>query len=182
MKDNHTTYSYLDGEETTRRRELVYGMVREPPSPYYSHQAIVTSLVATLAPVVRARGLGRLCVSPIDVVLDERKALIVQPDVVFVSTARLDIIRNQIWGAPDLVIEVLSWGTTRYDRTRKLAWYRRYGVGEYWLADPHERAIEVVRFPSTPRGRLRRRVFTGGAPLVSAVLPDLRMPAAVAFE
>ena len=57
---------------------------------------------------VDACELGAVCVSPVDVVLDEAEALIVQPDIIYVSRQRLAIVRNQVWGAPDLVIEVLS--------------------------------------------------------------------------
>jgi len=59
MAIRRTTWSYLDEPETLRRRELEYGMVREPPAPFYDHQAVVTNLVALLAPRVRARELGR---------------------------------------------------------------------------------------------------------------------------
>jgi Uma2 family endonuclease len=182
MGYSDATWEYLRGPETMRRRELLYTQVHEPPAPYYSHQAVVTNLVSALAPAVRQRGLGRICVSPIDVVLDERKALILQPDLVFISTARLGIIRNQIWGAPDIAIEVLSEGTTRYDRTRKLGWYRRYGVREYWLVDPLERAIEVIAFPSLAGARARRRICRQPAPVVSAALGGLQLPTDRLFD
>ena len=181
MAIRRNTWSYLDEPETLRRRELEYGMVREPPAPFYDHQAVVTNLVALLAPWVRARELGRLCVSPIDVVLDAHNALIVQPDAVFISTPRLGIIRHQIWGAPDLVIEVLSPGTMRRDRTRKLAWYRRYGVREYWLVDPARHTVDVVSLAVGGEPTARRRV-RGHALVVSAVLPGLEIRASDLFE
>lgn len=180
MAIRRSTWSYLDEPETLRRRELEYGMVREPPAPFYDHQAVVTNLVALLAPRVRARALGRLCVSPIDVVLDADHALIVQPDAVFISTPRLGIIRDQIWGAPDLVVEVLSPGTMRRDRTRKLAWYRRYGVREYWLVDPKRHTVDVVRLAAAGE-RIARRRIRGRGLVVSTVLPDLGIRASDLF-
>ena len=39
-------------------------------------------------------------------------------------------------GTPDLVIEVLSKGTSQYDKTEKKEVYAQYGVKEYWLIDP----------------------------------------------
>lgn len=169
---------YLDGRETLRRRELEWGVVRDAPSPIYSHQALVTRLVVLLDAHVRPRGLGRVVVAPIDVVLDEERALIVQPDVVFVSAARQPIVSRQIWGAPDLVVEVLSPGTAGRDRGRKLVWYARYGVRECWLAVPRRQQIEVHEFGERPRVRRydRRRV------LHSAVLPALRLPVSEVFE
>jgi Uma2 family endonuclease len=174
-----TTEDYLTMVETMRRRELVYGMVREPPAPFYRHQSAVTGLTVELSRHVRRRGLGRVCVSPIDVVLDPERALILQPDVIFVSNARLRIIRDQIWGAPDLVVEVLSKGTHRYDRTRKVDWYREYGVREYWMADPVNRRIEVVAFSCDGDDRAR---FVARARLQSGVLPGLRLRVADAFN
>jgi Uma2 family endonuclease len=182
VRHTWSTVDFLGGRETLRRRELQYGVVREPPAPYYSHQLIVTNLTASLNPYVRAAGLGRLCVSPVDVVLDAAKALVVQPDVVFVSTPRLGIIRNQIWGAPDLVVEVLSPGTSRRDRTTKLRWYRAYGVRECWLVDPEDRSVEVIRFGVNTGGRDSRRCFRRRALVRSGVLPDQPVRAADVFD
>lgn len=47
--------------------------------------------------------------------------------------------------APDWVCEVVSPGTERLDRTRKLAIYAREGVGYAWLVNPDIRTLDVYR-------------------------------------
>src|SRR3954469_23849239 len=119
-----TADEYLyETDETNRRRELVLSRVREPPAPFFSHQSLVLRVAKVWSGHVTPRGLGRVAVAPVDVVLDHDRSLIVQPDVLFVSTARLSIIRNQVWGAPDMVAEVLSHSTKHRDRGEKLGWY-----------------------------------------------------------
>ena len=160
--------------------ELVWGVVREPPAPRYGHQTVVTSLSAILHQHVHERRLGVVCVSPIDVVLDAQRALVVQPDLVFVSAARREIVRDQIWGAPDLVVEVASPSSARRDRTVKLGWYRSYGVRECWLVDPVGQSVTVV--PLDGQGQRRRaRRFTGTVPVDSPVLGRLGVPTAEIF-
>jgi Uma2 family endonuclease len=116
---------------------------------------------------VRAHRLGRVCVAPVDVVLDPDGPLVVQPDIIFVSNERAAIVRDRVWGAPDLVVEVLSPRTAARDRTTKLDWYERYGVRECWLSDAQRRSIEVVRLGENG-GRL---TFTAGSVPQSIVLP-----------
>ena len=99
-------------------------------------------------------------------------ALVVQPDVVFIATDRLSICKERIWGPPDLVVEVLSMGTARHDRTMKLSWYQRYGVRECWLVDPIGCEVEVVTLTETPRSS---RVFGEDQLVRSAVLSRLRL-------
>ncbi len=166
-------FEYLDGEESLRPQELAYGIVREPPAPYYGHQLIVTLMVTALQEHVRARKMGRVCVSPVDVVLDEINKIIVQPDVVFVAAARKAIIKNAIWGPPDLVVEVLSPSTAARDRTVKAGWYQQYGVRECWLADQRARTIDVLAFAT---GTDARRTYSIDDVLRSDVLPELAMP------
>lgn len=170
---------YLAGIEDLTRQELVWGALVQEPSPLLRHQAIVTRAVVLLDQHVRERRAGLVCVSPIDVVLDEAKALVLQPDVVFVSHERAGILRNQVWGAPDLVVEVESPGTRRRDRTLKLRWYRQYGVREYWLIDPVAATITVMALDGA---RVRRRRFRGARQIESPLLPGFHEAAAAFFE
>src|SRR4051794_37033995 len=94
-----TTNEYLyDTRETNRIRELAMGMVREPPVPFFNHQAMVLKVARALADHVESNALGRVATAPTDVVLDCDRALVLQPDVLFVSSERLEIIHEQVWG------------------------------------------------------------------------------------
>jgi Uma2 family endonuclease len=168
---------YFQRPETMQPMELVWGRVREPPAPLFGHQAVVTTLGSTLYQLAHGR-FGIVCVAPVDVVLDEVRGLVVQPDVVFVSNERRAIIRDRVWGAPDLVVEILSRRTATRDRTVKTAWYRRYGVRECWLADRERRAIEVADLQSVTVPQL----FTGEQPMRSSVLPEWRVSVADLFR
>ena len=170
---------YFRMPETLRPMELEFGFVRQPPAPAFGHQSVVTALTALLKTHVDRRGLGVVCVSPIDVVLDRAGALVVQPDIIFVAAGRREIIRDRVWGAPDLVVEVHSPGTKRRDRTKKLHWYRRYGVRECWFVDPVARSIEVLECQAKP---IQRTTFAGTERIVSAVLPEWPVAAGNVFD
>lgn len=66
------------------------------------------------------------------------------PDVMVVCD-RSKIKPDGVYGAPDLVVEVLSPSTAKNDRTYKKEVYERYGVPEYWLVSPSDKFIEVYR-------------------------------------
>ena len=75
-----------------------------------------------------------------DVYLSEDDNFI--PDVMIVCNP--DIIEDDgIYGAPDLVVEILSPSTARNDRREKFAAYQKYGVKEYWIVDPKNKFVEV---------------------------------------
>lgn len=180
MSERRQVSEYLSGPEDMRRRELVWGYVREPAAPLFGHQSVVTRATVILMLHVREHRLGTVCVSPIDVVLDEPKALIVQPDVLFVSNERAGIVRDQVWGAPDLAVEVASRGTARYDRTTKLGWYRTYGVRECWLLDLNARVVTVANLEAAAEAPWRS--FTGDEQIESVVLPKFCTAARESFE
>jgi len=172
-----TADEYLyDTDETNARRELAYGTVREPAAPFFSHQSLVLRVAKIWSDHVEPRRLGQVAVAPVDVVLDHARSLIGQPDVLVSTTARLAIVRNQVWGPPDRVAEGLSHRTENRDRGEKLGWYRQYGVRECWLVDLYSESVTVVEFPSASAAP-KRRVSRGAEPIVSAVLPQLDLSA-----
>ncbi len=169
-----TVDAYFRLPESTHHMELVYGTVHEPPAPFYEHQSVVTRLTALLDRHVTRNQLGRVCVSPIDVVLDREAGLVLQPDLIFISNARLSIIRDRVWGAPDLAVEVLSPGTAARDRIFKIDCYRQHGVREAWLVDPEARLVEVHSF-DVGKDVSAPRTFEEDSHVRSGVLPRLRL-------
>jgi Uma2 family endonuclease len=155
--------------------EVVYCYMRESPMPFGDHQLTVVRLLSLLDAHVRPNKLGKVCY--MDVVLDREAGLVLQPDLFFISTERLGILRERVWGAPDLVVEVASPSTEYRDRTLKTAWYRRYGVRECWRVYPKERRIEVVDFEHDTS-----ESFAGSSRVRSQVLPAFNASVDECFE
>ena len=110
--------------------------------------------------------------APFDVVFTNHD--VVQPDVIFVSNDRIDIITpDNIQGAPDLVIEVLSPSTAHRDRTFKRALYARHGVREFWLVDTDAHTIEVLLLGAS--GYETVGIFGAGQTLTSPTLTDFNL-------
>jgi Uma2 family endonuclease len=88
--------------------------------------------------------LGEVFVAPFDVVLSEFD--VVEPDLLYISKARANVLTSKnVQGAPNLVVEVLSEGTEKRDRTIKLELYGKFGVDEYWTIDPNGPSAEIYR-------------------------------------
>ena len=140
-KKLYTYEDYLKIDDDNQY-ELIGGKLIMVPSPKSIHQIISFELAATLRDYVRKNKLGRVITAPLDVFLSETEKP--QPDIMFISKERLNIIaENNIQGAPDLVVEVLSPSTGKYDRTEKSRMYYNHGVKEYWIVDPYHKVIEI---------------------------------------
>ena len=138
------TYEDYCNAPEDKRYELHDGDLVVVPSPKEQHQRSSLDLATELILFARRTGLGQVYIAPFDIVFSNHD--VVQPDVIFVSNDRLDIITpDNIQGAPDLVIEVLSPSTAHRDRTFKRALYARHGVREFWLVDTDTRTIEVLQ-------------------------------------
>ena len=70
---------------------------------------------------------------------------IYKPDLVVITEENKEIMSTNkaIYGAPDLVVEVLSTSTKKRDLTVKKDTYEKYGVKEYWIVDPFMKIIDV---------------------------------------
>ena len=137
------TYAdYLSTPED-KRYELLDGELMMTPAPNEAHQRTQAELGYYLMTFVKSRGLGRIYYSSTDVVLSDMD--VVQPDLLFVSTERAQIITpDNIQGPPDLVVEILSPSTAERDRGYKRALYAQHGVKEYWVVGTDAGVITVL--------------------------------------
>lgn len=125
------------------RYEVLDGVLYMTPPPAIKHQRASFRLASKMGAFVTERNLGEVLVAPCGVRLPTQPVP-VQPDILFVSAARQDIVGEQyVEGAPDLVVEVLSPSNWPYDRTEKFQAYLTAGVQEYWIVDYRACTIEV---------------------------------------
>lgn len=171
-----TTAEYFQTPETVLPCELAYGVLEVAESPTASHQRAVRDLLLAMVPFTRERRLGEVLVAPMDVVLDYDAALVVQPDLLFVSAGR-QIISDKVYGAPDLVVEILSPRPRVGQLDRRLGWFARYGVRECWLVDLAARRFDVLKLGLS--GVRSRASFNPGESIDSVVLPGLQVPTEV---
>jgi Uma2 family endonuclease len=127
--------------------ELIDGVVVMSPSPSPKHQAITTEISFQISLHLRRHPAGRVF-AELDVHLGQGPTggdLVYKPEVIFLRRERLTGLENKIFGAPDLVVEVVSRGSRRFDSETKKRDYERFGVQEYWLFDPAREAMTFWR-------------------------------------
>ena len=137
-------YTYEDYLKTPKdkRYELIDGELLMTPSPIPNHQRISGKLEFVVRKFVTENNLGEVFYAPCDVYLDDEN--VVQPDILFISKDRLNIIGDKnIQSAPNLVIEIISENSVYRDMVQKKRLYARFGVKEYWIVIPEEKEVEV---------------------------------------
>ena len=140
--DRYTYKDYLLIDDD-KRYEILRGGLIMVPAPFTIHQRLLRNIEDILWNFVKEKKLGEVLVAPTDVVLSED--IVVQPDILFISKEGLDIIKEAaIMGSPDLIVEIISPSSASYDTVEKRDIYEEYGVKEYWLVFPQEKAIEVL--------------------------------------
>ncbi len=167
-----TTAEYLRTPESKAPTELIYGAVRVAESPTPRHQAAVRDFCVALVEHTRETNAGDIWLSPLDVIFDTERALILQPDLMFISHARYYILTDRIRGAPDMVMEVLSPNPRIGQLNERIRWFAEYGVRECWVLHQFERRLEVLTFAG---GAIEARAsFHEDTPIHSSVLPDFK--------
>ena len=138
-------FTYEDYRHTPedKRYELLDGELIMVPAPRTAHQRTSRKMLISMHTFVAENDMGEVFIAPCDVVLSDTD--VVQPDLLFVSKERSHIINeDNICGAPDLVIEILSPSTAQRDRTLKRTLYALHGVPEYWQADTDAKIAMVL--------------------------------------
>lgn len=135
LPDNSDRYEIIDGELFVTR------------APHWNHQRVCGNIYQELNVWSRKTGLGRVAIAPGIIFSDADNVI---PDVVWASNERLTALLDDaghLTAAPELVVEVLSFGgeNERRDKEVKLKLYSTRGIHEYWIVDWQKQQIEVYR-------------------------------------
>ncbi|WPM32982.1 Uma2 family endonuclease [Hydrogenobacter sp. T-2] len=179
VKTRLTTEEFFKLYPEESRVELINGEVYEMPAPNVSHQRVLFYLSRLIHEHLTVSKLqGEVFIAPVDVVFSEE--LVLQPDIVYLSD--LSKVKDKIYSAPDLVVEVVSPSTLKRDLTDKMKLYERHGVKEYWLVFPLEKTIMVYELTekgyelfssATEKGKVKSRVLEGFESEVEEVFEGL---------
>lgn len=132
-----------------RRAEVFDGVIFDIASPSQIHQTLSMELSNILYNYSKnKKGACQVLSAPFDVKLSDKPLTVVQPDIMVICNKdKLDGKRCN--GAPDFIIEIVSPGNPAEDYIRKLYYYEKYGVREYWIVDPRRKIVTVNYFEKT---------------------------------
>ena len=161
------TYEDYRNTPEDERYELLDGELVMSEAPRIIHQRSNVKLVSRMEWFVEEGDLGEVFHAPTDVYLSD--TAVVQPDLLFISNERAHIITEQnIQGAPDLVVEILSPSTANRDWTTKRDLYARHGVKELWIVDPDAKILWTMLLSDGDFGNMT--VYGEGQTAASTVL------------
>ena len=146
---------------------VAYGM---SAAPSIRHQDVVGGMFSRIEQQLRG-GSCRPFIAPTAVRLSEHD--VVEPDILVVCDSG-KITPSHIEGPPDVIVEVLSPGTSARDLRPKKALYERSGVREYLVVDPLEHY--AIRFLLGADGYDKGTVFACDEVLTFATLADVEVP------
>jgi Uma2 family endonuclease len=130
------------------RRELIDGVVNLMAAPNYEHADVSRNISWRLEQAVRNNNDNcKVYYAPLDVCLskngeteDDEIYTVVQPDILVVCD-RLKLRNGKCYGAPDMIVEILSPSNRKKDLVTKFALYEQVGVREYWIASHKSKTI-----------------------------------------
>jgi Uma2 family endonuclease len=151
------------------RRELIDGVLVEVEVPTEIHESIVAKLIMFIGAWARATKAGVVLASGYKVRVSPRKGFM--PDIQFFRRDNPTERGHQglAEGHPDLVVEIISPCSEKYDRVTKLNGYAAIGTPEYWIVHPERRTLD-------------RLVLRDGRYLIAEALEDDAVFKPSAFE
>lgn len=184
--EQHFTYRDYRQWPDDERWELIDGTAYQMSGPSTNHQGVQRELFGRLYLFLKGKEC-QLYAAPLDVFFprvneqdEDDVDTVVQPDLLVVCDPG-KVRSRGIWGAPDLVVEILSPSTARKDLHEKYQLYERAGVKEYWVVDPVGRWVQ--QYVLSPAGTFGIEItFEQKGILVSSVLPGLELDVTQLFR
>lgn len=162
------------------RYELIEGWLVSEPLPKPRHGRVVSRVCARLETFASAHGLGAVYAGDAGFVLRRGPDTVRGPDVAFVSRARVAAIEDPdryIEGAPDLAVEVRSFGDRTGEVHAKVADYLAAGCPLVWVVDPAKLTVTVYHELLAPDVIAADGELSG-----EDVLPGFSAPVSELFE
>ena len=123
--------------------EIIGGEKFMSPAANLTHSDIIGRLYLFIGNHLMANKSGYIYPDDVDVHFSDGS--LYKPDlcVILKSNEKILAGRKNIYGAPDMVVEVLSHSTRKKDLTIKKDTYEAQGVKEYWIVDPWGKSVDV---------------------------------------
>ena len=160
-----------------KRRELYEGFINMMSAPTRKHQKISGGIFYKIYHHLNNKKC-EVYSAPFDVRLpkngeseDNKIYTVVQPDIVVVCDPKKLDDKGCI-GAPDLIVEILSSGTSKNDLKDKYLLYEKAGVNEYWIASPFAHNIDVFILNKKNKYELKG-MYVEGDKISPTIFPDL---------
>lgn len=140
-----TEEEYLELTQSTNKLvEFTDGFIEVLPMPTETHQLILLYLLDALRAFVSPRRLGTVLMAVLRVRL--RSGKFREPDIVFMRAENASRRRDEFWQGADLVMEIVSPDPhSQRDYDKKREDYAEAGIPEYWIVDPAEERITVLK-------------------------------------
>lgn len=145
-KQGEFTIEDLEKFPDDMRMELIDGVIYDMAAPNHKHQIIAGKVFWIFEDfVMKKKGKCIVEMAPMNVQLDRDDKTMVQPDIL-ITCDRDKLLKNSVYGDPDLVVEILSPSTRKKDVTIKLRKYKNAKVREFWIIDPDKKLVQVYEF------------------------------------
>lgn len=120
--------------------QLINDKLVMSPTPIDIHQILVGEIYIEISLYLRKNKIGEVRIAPYDVHFSKENIL--QPDLLFIRNENIRKIKSRgLFGAPDLIVEILSPATSHLDFDDKKSIYEKYGVQEYFIVEPNSKSV-----------------------------------------
>jgi len=133
-------------DHLNRLIEYTDGFLEILPWPTDLHQSLLRLLLIAFSHFFDARG-GVVLSSPLR--LRIRQGKFREPDLLLLLDAKDPRRQNRFWLSADLALEVVSKDKPERDLVDKRHDYAEGGVPEYWIVNPENSTITVLRLQGT---------------------------------
>jgi Uma2 family endonuclease len=156
------------------------GVIEVLPLPTQTHQLILLAFYHALLAFAQPGALGRVLVAPMRVQTGRRQYR--EPDVLFMLARHAARMHDKFWQGADLVAEVVSDNPEDRDRDLidKPLEYAKARIPEYWIIDPKEETITVLRLKG--RKYVVHGKFARGEKATSVLLEGFAVEVGVLLE